>query len=331
MRRLEPRAKLDDILPFRDPDPGNAGLPHPNYRSDVSGAIPDGVAVDSVKIADYRREALKSLASKECAKPIGKRRLNLSDDQIDRAGSKIEIAVRVELERTIAGRKTKMPAHYVRMIGPRDVHPHESALSGQYGLFIRNGIPVERRPTLTNGKIIGLFAGAPLRSDPHRDTHISRLQNSADFDHYAVDIAKSYDSPAVTFSPMEGGNSMAFANTAILANTAGTANPRYDDGRINAIFVACDVTMIDKDGRRQQEQVAAIVGLDNLHGQVYLDYGTRYLEHFASRPKVHRSSERIADRKRQRDNEDVTDRAMTGHTAKRARLNLRARSRNEAR
>lgn len=191
-------------------------------------------------------------------------------------------SVRLELERLIDGRELTAPVYYTKKLSESETEAHEKMLVGQSGLFVRDGIQKENLPTFSNGKIIGLFSGAYLKSPTEHTTHFKAYGGLDAVDRYSLNIKKSgkdarnkwlREAGSVTVSPIGVANSMAFANT---ATTPDFKN--YDEKRINSIFVPFHVTMKDKFGKEREELVAAVVALDNLRGQVLLDYGENFLE-----------------------------------------------------
>jgi hypothetical protein len=316
---LVPDPAVDNIFPLHGPDPHDSRRPHPLYAAPSGWLTAPAVKVKSVQIAEYQSQYLRDLASEERAKPLKSRRLDLSDQEIQDSIPHLEKSVRKELERTMSGTPENSPAYYIRRVTRGDVKRHEAKLVGQHGLFINSRVRKQEMPTLENGKIIGLFSGAKLTSKNEFKLHFAAFGGERHVDRYALDVAKSGKAEAFTLSPMGAANSMAFANTALKRDMT------YDDSRINAKFLPFIVNMQDKDGHIREEQVVAVIGLNNLRDQVLLDYGAHYLKQFKEDAADKRAGERaeagLAGTKRRRES-DVPENSSTA-----GRYKLRSRDR----
>jgi hypothetical protein len=148
-------------------------------------------------------------------------------------------------------------------------------LIGQYGLFA-----TDDTSRAAHGRILGIYLGALLRGED--DESLAQTQHP-DYERYLLDAASAQGtgSRVSTYSADGAANSIAFANTALLAPRQGQ-RPAYDDGRINAVFVSYRVRLTDNRGRSVTEHVSVLVGLANLAAgqQVLVSYGDRFLEQF---------------------------------------------------
>lgn len=266
---MDPDPAMDNVFPIRDPaDPRR---PH-SYYADDSGNI-GRTQIKEVGLMRGMASYLYNLAQDERSKPAGEQRLNLSRGQVQQAISGLRQSVLAELKRTLQGEPAESPAVEVRRMNEADVAPHEKALIGQYGLFVADG-PDATLPTFTNGRILGLYAGARLETEQEYQQHNDRY-GAEEVNRYALDTTRS-----VTLSPLGGANAMAFANTAL---DPADDVPAYDHRRLNATFMPFTVNMQDRVGRPRTETVMAIVAFDNIHGQILVDYGDEYLQQFETR------------------------------------------------
>jgi hypothetical protein len=265
---MKPNPGMDNVFPIRDPR--NPGLPHPSY-ADARGSIGQS-RVGEVAIGRGFITSLKELAKEDRSKPLSERRLNLSDTQVRSAIDRIQENVKRELNRTLLNQAQARPVVSARVLTDADVLPHEKPLIGQHGLFVHPKLPAVDRPTLSNGRILGIYAGARLETDEDYDVN-KATYGEEEFARYSLATAIS----AVTYSPLGGANSMAFANTALDPDSD---EPAYDEGRLNTTFLPFSVQMTGHDGTARKEAVLALVAFDNLEDQVLVDYGDAYLEQF---------------------------------------------------
>lgn len=262
----ELKPDVDDLFAIRATD--RPDRIHPLYAAECGTKVAEKVEVTAVKMTGYSQFFLFGLAQKERT-ARGNQRINMTKKEVRFAISKLEATVLSELKRTGAGesRKKQDRDYFIRPVNESDVEPHEAFLIGQDGLFVRQDLQDDKQPILKNGNILGIYAGAYLRNDTELDHHTKMHKGALEVDRYRIEIPGTADAPKVSVSGVEGASSMAFANTAL------TIKSQYDESRINAVFVAFEVELTDKNGQPRKELVTAIVGLDNLTGHVCVDYG----------------------------------------------------------
>lgn len=266
---MKPNPAMDMVFPIRDP--AHPERPHPAY-SDDQGNIGQS-RVGEVSIGRGFISFLQGLSRAERSKPIGQRRLDLSNSQVRLAINSLQKNVKSELSRTLLNQAQAQPSCTTRQLTASDVLPHERPLIGQHGLFIKSDLSEVDRPTLRNGKILGIYAGARLETEEDYDIN-KATYGEEEFDRYSLAATIN----AVTFSPLGGANSMAFANTALDAHSE---QPAYDENRLNTTFIPFSVDMTDREGQFRKEAVLALVAFDNLQDQVLIDYGDAYLNQFS--------------------------------------------------
>ncbi|WP_301148655.1 glycosyltransferase [Mycobacterium simiae] len=255
--RMEPIPWLDDVFPMRDLD-DPLGRVHPDF-ADVDGSVHPRVHVRSVQLGFSVRETQQRLRG-------------LPAPMVEA----LPAVVQAELERLINNSRRGAPPPppgvtrtEVRPLTAADVQPHEHVLIGQYGLFA-----TPQAGTGGQGQILGMYFGALLHGqddlDRAEDLHPGASQYMMDADGASSHRVSSYSADG-------GGNSTAFANTAVLPFRPGQT-PAPDRGRINAAFVSFRVNLTDNQGNETHEYVPVLVGLDNLRpgDQVLVNYGDRF-------------------------------------------------------
>ncbi len=267
--RMTPIADNERKFPLRDPrDP--LGRAHARY------AAPDGSCHPNVKLSKMQlstgfRSYFRELAKSDPRLQVDRARLGHIVDHLEADAAR-------ELRRLI-DEKPGTPRYRPRMLDARDVLAHESALIGQYGLFVRRPQRPEQAPTLSNGYILGFYMGALVEEDVDFATTEAA---HPDYAHYAID-AHRHRGGLVVYSGLGATNGIAFANTAIKSDVA---EPAYDRRRLNALFIEFQASLSDKDGRPRRENLVALVALDNLfendgpEAQVLVDYGDAFLANF---------------------------------------------------
>jgi hypothetical protein len=265
---MKPNPAMDNVFPIRDPR--NPGRPHPAY-ADTHGNIGQS-RVGEVSIGRGFITYLKEFSEQERLNPPSERRLNLSNSKVRSAINLLQENVQRELSRMLLKQAQARPVVSARVLTDTDVLPHEKPLIGQHGLFIHPKLPSTDRPTLSNGKILGIYAGARLETDEDYDVN-KATYGEEEFERYSLATAIN----AVTYSPLGGANSMAFANTALDPDSI---EPAYDEKRLNTTFIPFNVQMTDREGVARKEAVLAMVAFDNLQEQILVDYGDAYLKQF---------------------------------------------------
>ncbi|WP_139813755.1 scabin-related ADP-ribosyltransferase [Mycobacterium simiae] len=273
--QMEPIGWLDNVFPMRDLDDPLRRV-HPDF-ADADGFVHPRVRLDRVQLADTVREA--------------QRRVPVPGAVLEGLGR----VVHAELDRLMNNsRRGSVSRDGVVRIEPRrltpaDVQPHERPLIGQYGLFA-----TPRAGTAHQGQILGIYLGALLHGEA--DEERARALHPGSH-RYMMDVGGASSSKVSTYSADGGGNSTAFANTALLPFSPRQI-PSYDHGRINAAFLGFRVDLTDNQGRPTHEYVSVLVGLDNLRpgDPVLVSYGTPFLNQFQGpSAREQRAQRRAAD------------------------------------
>ncbi len=274
--------QVDGWFPWRDPD-------NPLYRvwgpfADADGRLGPNVAVREVKLGPPRyQELLRGMVLH------GDRWLAWRPDLppptvFDRLAQDVQRLVAATLAGPQVGRRVE-----ARNLSPSDLPAHEQVLVNQYGVFLTADMLAAQgpqRPLLSNGLVLGLYAGAVLDDD----AAVKRWKR------------KHPNYPAYTITvPRPGTGSVGMAAEGY-AGTVAFANTRVVPGRtpvrdrsitgINAMFVPFQVELTDPNGQPHRMSIMVLAGLDNLYGQhnpsgmVIADYGDPYLTQLRPPPPV---------------------------------------------
>jgi len=152
------------------------------------------------------------------------------------------------------------------------------ALQGQLG-GVLGDYDTARQPSLANGRIVCLFAGAMLANDEDQDAY-SRLLGPALSEKvlhdYAADVDRRGTRSTVTWAPYGGGNMAQYFNSAFKRDPRGQLV--VDAVNTNMEMSVVTLSMSDKHGELVQRTLTAIVQKRPLRPgeQIRLDYGERY-------------------------------------------------------
>jgi hypothetical protein len=195
-------------------------------------------------------------------------------------------SVAAEIRRLTRGEAQKSPPVRIARVERKHVPRHERALVGQWGLFLATWPPnrsAGRRPSLLNGRILGVYMGAVL-DDP--DDVAYWEQTYRRYPAYALGLGE--DTRYESLMSAEGA-----ANAAVFANTATKLVDRpdgrgqefaIDEQRVNAMFMEFVVRMPLPRGGFRAQIIGAVVALENAfdektnpYGSVIVGYGDTYL------------------------------------------------------
>ncbi|KQV81162.1 hypothetical protein [Rhizobacter sp. Root1221] len=269
---MVPMPENDHKFPLRDPADA-LGRAHPRY-ADKDGNVHPRVGLRKMQFGSGFRSYFRELVKSKDA------RLSVDPRRLPEVMTRVEEDAARELQRLIRG-EVGPPRCTPRLLRDSDVQPHERMLVGQHGLFVPRPEAAADRPTLSNGRILGFYMGALVEND-HELAQTASLH--PDYERYAID-AHPRGNGRVMYSGLGATNSIAFANTALKADSA---EPASDHKRLNSLFIEFDATLTDNTGKPRIERLVAMVALDNLFddnhadAQVLADYGEDFLENFRS-------------------------------------------------
>ncbi len=274
-----PQVPASRAFPFRDPadprwvDPGFAN---------ASGAVSTQVWT--------RAARLKAPTVAFLARAAG-----IDDVTMARLVPLLEADALSEMHRLVSGHAVP-PRYEVRPLRSEDLPPHEQLLTGLPGLFAPAEDRPERRPTLGNGRILGLYMStiepavdrpfAGNTQDPHGACcALALIRRGGSL----IGLSGS-DAPwdAWPRALNEGQYPIVTANTALLPGFP----LRADAQRNNALFVPFDVQLTDATGRLRTAMVIALVALDRTYapdhptGELRVDYGEEVLNAFSRNSRV---------------------------------------------
>ncbi|GLY46794.1 hypothetical protein [Lentzea sp. NBRC 102530] len=273
---LVPDSAMDHAFPWRDHrDPvGRVYAPFAAEDGSLHPAVRAGADRITARMTGGK-SVLKSIAA-----DLGDGRLpDVGSREMERLWPLLEADVVREVRRLVEGSPPdwRAPARPV-VLRPDQVRPHEQVLVGRWGLRLStpDAVPADR-PSVSNGRVLGLYLGAVLRSVADEERWGAE---HVQFPSYAMQAGGGN----FTMTAEGAANFTAFANTGLRADVP---SPRYDAEAINAQFVRFVVSLPDGTGKPRKLPVAAMVLLDNAfdpvanrHGIVTVDYGDDYLAMF---------------------------------------------------
>ncbi|MEU0156971.1 hypothetical protein ABZ071_34940, partial [Micromonospora fulviviridis] len=271
--QVDPDPKMENAFPWRDRKAPHARVYGP--YADDNGEVHPTVRADAANITAEMMSGKAYLTS--IARAGDDSRLpGAMAGAMQQLWLQLEQDVAAEVRRRVLGQPARtarvtpgrMQAHHLR--------PHEHMLIGRWGLFLASDPTAPEQPALTQGRILGLYLGAVLKTDEDIQQWEDTYQL---YPTYAMDLR------AGRFSVMsaEGAaNAIAFANTAI---TDDPTSPETDRSRVNAVFVQFRIRIADKYGRIRRENIMALVALDNAfdphtnpHRIILAHYGDAYVK-----------------------------------------------------
>lgn len=271
---MDPIPEMEAAFPLRDPrDPLHRV--HPRY-ADATGQLSSNVRlVGKPAMAVGVRSMLQSMSRDTTDARVPK----MDRARMSRLCDDLEVDVQAEMKRLIEGRMPDPPRTHARKLTKAELPAHEKeALGNRYGLFVPE-LPENQRPTLLNGRVLGVYLGALNEADDELDDYRASHPGSVS---YEMEIVKP-SGGKVTVSALGATNHMALANTALDPDSP---TPAYDLPRINAIFIPFNLRLTDKDGHEHPRTVMTMVGLDNLYAssnprrEIRVDYEDAYLDQF---------------------------------------------------
>ena len=269
---MEPEPTMDDAFVFRDPTRPHDRV-HPDFADKTNPAKVDpALSAERVLLPEKGSQIVYEL----CSDP------RMTTPLESRATMKqLQASVLEEIKRLMAGTPQTVRCD-VRRLQRQDLPAHESALVGQFGSFAP-AVRAADRPTLRNGRILGLYMGALTRNDAQLDQYHASHPGAGQYD---LELAPLRGQPGPqVLSALGAANAMGFANTALLP---GAQRADYDASRCNAEFVPFRVIFM-REGESQPivQSLTAVVALDNLYNQltnptreIRIGYGPGFLGHF---------------------------------------------------
>ena len=136
------------------------------------------------------------------------------------------------------------------------------ALKDQYGGFPADYSP-EKQPSLANGRVVCLFAGAKLGSEDDVDAYLEVLGREFGekvLNDYAANVKKPRTKEEITWAPYCGGNMAQYLNSAFKKRKNDEDGPLVGDRKnANVMFVPLTYGLTDKNGNARQETMLAVV------------------------------------------------------------------------
>ena len=148
-------------------------------------------------------------------------------------------------------------------------------LEGQYGVVLKD-YSAKGQPSLENGEIVCIFAGAKLTSAKETALYKSAFSDKVLYD-YGGDAPGFEDSSETTWAPYGGGNLAQYLNSSFTPNKKGELKVAL--AQTNAIMFPVKLNFTDKHGVRRSESMLILLQVAPvLEGKkLKLDYGEGYV------------------------------------------------------
>jgi hypothetical protein len=149
------------------------------------------------------------------------------------------------------------------------------ALQGQYGGVLVD-YAKEQQPSLRNGRIVCLLAGAPLDTEEAREAYFAQLgqEVAEQAQHsYSARVRKHGNRKKhVDWAPYGGGNMAQYFNSSF------QADGEADLERCNACFMSVTFKLQDKEGKEHTRTMLAVIQYRSIEPgkQIKLYYGEKY-------------------------------------------------------
>ena len=284
---------LDQMFPIRDP--ANPARVHPNYADPADPTRCAGmVRLESVHFLKSGAKSTK-FSTRPIARAMDENTLwKMLKDKFgsdhpyqNRSGfngkkmflDALLTSCRQELEACITGKQPPPSVHRVQVVevtAEQCDSPDEArALQGQYGGVLKD-YAEDQQPSLRNGRIVCLFAGARLETEEERDAYFAQLgqevANRAQHDYSARVRKHGTQKKHVDWAPYGGGNMAQYFNSSF--NAEGEVDPQG----CNACFMPVTFKLRDKDGNKRTETMLAVIQYRTIEQdkQIKLDYGEKY-------------------------------------------------------
>ncbi|KAG0162681.1 hypothetical protein DFQ30_001508 [Apophysomyces sp. BC1015] len=272
---MDPIEGNNDLFPLRD-------LTRPLDRvyeryADKNGKCHPNVKLTNIDLASGYKKYFNELCRDS--------RVGLSPSETANVRGRLLTNARTEFERLIREEAAPERPCKVRQLDHGGLLEHERMLAGQYGLFLAPAHSPQDQCTLRNGRILGFYMGMFAANEQQ----INAIEaQHPDYESYAMDAMRPGGKLTV-YSALGCANDLAFANTALCADTP---EPAYDRERLNAEFIPFEVKLTDRHGKPARETVVAMVALDNAIGkEIRVDYGDAFLRQFTTPRDRARSEE----------------------------------------
>lgn len=156
-----------------------------------------------------------------------------------------------------------------------DSEQESQALSGQYGALLKD-YAAQSQPSLGNGRIVCLFAGARLQSGQDLAAYQFAFGETALYS-YGAQARQFKGTSNVQLAPYGGGNMAQYLNSTFEADLKGDL--RVDTKRVNCVLFPVQIDLSDKDGQPRSESMLAVIQVQPVAQgkQLKLDYGPDYI------------------------------------------------------
>jgi|GEM_PF-6933940 len=268
---------MDKLFPIRDP--AHPERIHPDY------ADPDDPNRCSPNVKIKGIHFYKSNSSVINEEALWRFMKNFEDHPFKKKAEFIEAITASCLAELEAMRQGQEPpsSRYVKIEeitqeSQCDSQEEFKALKNQYGGFLKDYAP-SKQPSLGNGKIVCLLAGAKLASieeDQQYMTSFGTEFRSRILRDYGANVKKYGKREQVAWMPYGGGNMGQYFNSSFKPDAKGKLV--VDTEQVNAFFCPVMLDLTDRNGIARKESMLAVVQHRPIveGKQIKIDYGNKY-------------------------------------------------------
>ena len=268
---------LDKLFPIRDP--AHPERIHPDYIDpDEPSRCSPNVEIKGIHFYKSNSSVINEAALWRFVKNFKGHPFKSKDELI----KAITASCHEELEAMIKGEEPPSSRHVkieeLTQESQCDSPEEFKALKNQYGGFLKDYTP-SNQPSLGNGKIVCLLAGARLASieeDRQYMTSFGSEFRSRILRDYGANIKKFGKREQMTWVPYGGGNMGQYFNSSFKPDTEGKLV--VDTEQVNAFFCPVILDLTDRNGTARKESMYVVVQHRPIAEgrQIKIDYGNKY-------------------------------------------------------
>ena len=267
-------SELDKVFPIRDPK--NPSHVHSDYASDADPrTCAPNIKINEVSFfKDSEYDYNESTLWKILNNLYPKHEFTTQDAFI----AALKLSVRREFEAMLRNEAppSSQRISVVKLNADQcDNEDEARLLQGQYGVVLKD-YSAKAQPSIENGEIVCIFAGAKLITRTEKSAYKSAFSNKMLYN-YGGDAPGLEDSSKITWAPYGGGNLAQYLNSSFAPNKEGKLTVAL--AQTNAIMFPIKINFTNKHGVRCSESMLIILQVAPvLEGkQLKLDYGEDYV------------------------------------------------------
>ncbi|MDO9437353.1 hypothetical protein [Hydrogenophaga sp.] len=272
---------LENVFPVRDPRfPKQV---HPDYAEDNDPTrCHKAMRIGKIKLMPMKVLTKKGWVHADTAVELAKFLKHFKKPDI-RDADELREAMLSAIERDLtATMKGKAPpsTEWVEVVDLKatqcDGEAEAQALVGRGGVVPKKYAP-KHQPSIANGRIVGIFAGARIKTDEDDAAYAAAVGKQAETVSRDYGVSVPYGRTHVDWYPYYGGNLCQYLNTTF--ELSDTPNELVIDAdKTNAVFVRVSIPMLTKSGKWRTEPMYVVVQIGPVKKgkQLKLDYGDGY-------------------------------------------------------